>query len=318
MSGWRQRFFAFVECYPQLVVVAGLVAVVAALCLPLGADARAGGGSHSGGGSYSGGGSSGGSGGGFSSGGGGALFFLPFLFSGGGVVGIIVLVGALFVFSRMSRRGGTTTASTGMAELPPGEYGPMGQPLGADGLGAIAANDPGFNEQQFLDRGQAAFFLLQQAWMDRNVDEGRAYMTSGLYQSWNAQVAAMTAAHKKNILENLFIEGMHIVRATHDDNYDTITVRVDARATDYEIDDQTGKKVFGDKRDESFTEYWTFQRSAGARTLTGGGVTEKKCPNCGAPLQVNQNGECHYCDAPVTSGKFDWVLSKIDQANEWA
>src|ERR1035437_6008504 len=66
-----------------------------------------------------------------------------------------------------------------------------------------------------------------------------------------------------------------------------------------------------------FTEYWTFQRSAGAKTLVTGGVTDKKCPNCGAPLDVNATGNCKYCGEVVTSGKFDWVLSKIDQANEW-
>jgi predicted lipid-binding transport protein (Tim44 family) len=191
----------------------------------------------------------------------------------------------------------------------------------AAGLADIQANDPGFNEQGFLDRVQAAFFLLQKAWQDRNVDEGRAYMSTGLYQGWKAQVDQMTAEHKKNVLENLFIQGMHIAKATRDENFDSITVRIDASAMDYEVDDQTGKEVFavgGKKADRPFTEYWTFQRSAGAKTLVSGGVTEKKCPNCGAPLEVNEVGDCKYCGASVTSGKFDWVLSKIDQANEWA
>ena len=43
----------------------------------------------------------------------------------------------------------------------------------------------------------------------------------------------------------------------------------------------------------------------------------EQCPNCGAPLDVNETGDCKFCGAAVTSGKFDWVLSKIDQANDW-
>ena len=143
-------------------------------------------------------------------------------------------------------------------------------------------------------------------------------MSSGLYQTWSMQVAQMTTAHKHNVLEDLFVQGMFIVKASHDANFDTISVRVDASCKDYEVDDNTGKVVFGDnKHDKPFTEFWTFQRSAGAKTLVTGGVTDQKCPNCGAPLSVNQNGSCTYCNAPVTSGKFDWVLSRIDQDNEW-
>jgi len=223
----------------------------------------------------------------------------------------------LYFFTSFFRSSGPSTYEPSAPPYPPPGYGATDVEVG---LESIKANDPGFDRDQFLERVQAAFFQLQKAWMDRNVDEGRAYMSSGLYQSWKAQVDQMVAAHKKNILENLYIQGLHIVKAGHNEDFDSITVRVDASAMDYEVDDQTGKEVFavgGSKADRPFTEFWTFQRSAGAKTLVSGGITEKKCPNCGAPLDVNENGRCKYCDAEVTSGQFDWVLSKIDQANEF-
>ena len=37
------------------------------------------------------------------------------------------------------------------------------------------------------------------------------------------------------------------------------------------------------------------------------------CPNCGAPLQIDQVGNCTYCRVKVTAGEFDWVLSRIEQ-----
>ena len=277
--------------------------------------ARAGGGGHGGGGL--GGGGLGGGGGSF--GGGGGFFLLPLLFSGGGggTIGFIILIAVLY-FAYRRFVGGGFGRGGGYDQQP--SYAPPAPIEDRSGLDQITAVDPNFNEQGFLGRCQAAFFQLQKAWQDRNVDEGRAYMSPGLYESWKAQVDQMVAAHKKNMLENLFIQGMHIVKATHDANFDQITVRIDASAMDYEVDDQTGKEVFavgGRKADRPFTEYWTFQRSAGAKTLVTGGVTEKKCPNCGAPLEVNATGNCKYCDAAVTSGKFDWVLSRIDQANQY-
>jgi predicted lipid-binding transport protein (Tim44 family) len=306
-------------------VTGGLVIV--SLLIPEVALARGGGGGHSSGGGGGGGGRSLGGGGGGIGGGGGFFFFPLFLGSGGGggldsiLCLVLIVVVIYYAFIRPRMRGGFTDAASAYADGPPSA--PMSPVAYSDpnaGMAEIMANDPGFNQQAFLDRAQAAFFLLQKAWQDRNVDEGRAYMSPGLYMSWKSQVDQMLAQHKKNILENLFIQGMHVARAIHDANFDQITVRVDASAMDYEVDDQTGKEVFavgGRKADRPFTEYWTFQRSAGAKTLVSGGVTEKKCPNCGAPLDVNETGDCRYCGAAVTSGKFDWVLSKIDQANEW-
>jgi hypothetical protein len=75
--------------------------------------------------------------------------------------------------------------------------------------------------------------------------------------------------------------------------------------------------VFGSRDLEPFVEFWTFQRSTSAKTPEHG-LLDKRCPNCGAPLDVNQIGQCHYCKAAVTSGKFDWVLSRIEQEEEVA
>jgi len=40
---------------------------------------------------------------------------------------------------------------------------------------------------------------------------------------------------------------------------------------------------------------------------------EPNCPHCGAPLKIGMAGTCEYCRAKVTSGEFDWVLSRIEQ-----
>jgi hypothetical protein len=296
--------------------VLGLVLLL--LLLPDVALARGGGGGGGGGRGGGGGGgrsAGGGGGGGF---GGGGFFFLPLFFGGGGGGGglccLIIVVIVVYLAYRSFVGGRAGSAQPAYDGPPPEAY---GQPDVQSQLGAIRAADPNFSDQQFLDRAQAAFFLLQKAWQDRNVDEGRAYMSPGLYMSWKAQVDQLVAQRHKNVLEGLYIEGLHIVKANHDENFDNITVRVDASAKDYMVDDQSGKKVSGDNSPTPFTEYWTFTRSAGAKTLVTGGITEKKCPNCGAPLDVNATGECKYCGQVVTSGKFDWVLSRIDQDNEW-
>ncbi|GAC1335159.1 MAG: hypothetical protein NVSMB17_17730 [Candidatus Dormibacteria bacterium] len=316
LVAWASRLRDALLTRRRLVLLAflGVVAVLALVPELALARGGGGGGAHGGGG----GGRSIGGGGGYSGGsrGGGGFFFFPLFFGGGGSLLCLIIVAVVAYLAYRSFTGG----GGGAAEAYEPAYQPASQGYHPDistQLAAIEAVDPNFNPQQFLDRAQVAFFLLQKAWQDRNVDEGRAYMSPGLYTGWRTQVEQMTAEHRKNVLEGLYIQGMNIVKATHDANFDTITVQVDASAKDYDIDDRTNKKLSGDSHDTPFTEFWTFTRSAGTRTLVSGGIIEKKCPNCGAPLDVNAVGECKYCNQAVTSGKFDWVLSRIDQANEF-
>jgi hypothetical protein len=51
----------------------------------------------------------------------------------------------------------------------------------------------------------------------------------------------------------------------------------------------------------------------GVATVQKPGTLENTCPSCGAPVSLNQIGECRYCKVAVTSGKFDWVVSRIEQ-----
>jgi len=299
----------------QRVGLAAVLALSVILTSPLLAFARAGGGqSFGGGGGGFGGGGSFGGGGGF--GGGGLL--LPFLFFGGGGGGFFFFLFILFALWQFYRRmsiGNPMQASN---------YGPAYAPMAqvhstlTEDLAALQAKDPNFNQQMFLDRAQAAFFALQKAWMDRNLEPARVYMSDGIYHRWKTQIDAMIAAHKKNMLDNLVIGGVQIVKVQTDPNFDTITVRIDASAADYEVDDTTTNKViYGSRQNQNFTEYWTFIRSGSARTKAGEGAEVTQCPNCGAPLSINESGVCSYCKAVVTSGQFGWVLDNITQASEW-
>jgi predicted lipid-binding transport protein (Tim44 family) len=186
------------------------------------------------------------------------------------------------------------------------------------GFAKIAAEDPAFDTNAFLKRCASAFEALETAWQARDLSEARGFMSPGLYFSWQTQVEQLQERHRKNVLEHLRLDRVTAVSVTHGSAFDNVMVRIDATCADYEINDVTGHVEFGNKIPQPFTEYWTFQRGVGVKTSEKAGTFEKHCPNCGAPLAVNAIGECTYCKAAVTSGKFDWVLSRIEQAEDVA
>ena len=326
------------------ILMAVVVVAIALMLSPMLVGARGGGGGHSGGGgggghssgggfgggSFGGGGSSysggwgTGSGGGYyggsscstygntcTSGGGGSILGAFALLAFGGPILLFIVV------MLRARRAHASSYQPAYQPAPGGFAAPVATVSPEAGIAAIQQVDPAFNQEMFLERAQMAFFKLQQAWEDRNVDEARGFMADGLYTAWHAQIAQMISLRKKNILENLNIQGMHIVKALHDSSTDAISVKIDAVCADYEINEDTNKLIFGSKSDKPFTEYWTFTRAAGTKTVANGGISAQKCPNCGAPVSLNAVGECTYCHAAVSSGNFDWVLATIQQVNEW-
>jgi hypothetical protein len=164
----------------------------------------------------------------------------------------------------------------------------------------------------FRGRVKAAFHTLQAAWCAQNLDAGRGFLSPGAYFTWRAQLETMAAEGRRNIMEQLIVQRIDPVTIVHGRVFDDITVRITASAADFDID-AGNRIVFGDRTVRPFTEDWTFQRSVGVATTQKPGTLENTCPSCGAPVALNQIGECRYCKAAVTSGKFDWVVSRIEQ-----
>jgi len=185
-------------------------------------------------------------------------------------------------------------------------------PSVGQGIAALRAADPAFSPDAFRVRVRTAFVALQDAWCKQNLDAGRAFLSPGAYFTWRTQLETLAAEGRRNVMEHSTVQHIEPILIVHGRVYDDITVRISAAAADFEVD-KDNRIVFGDRVVRPFTEDWTFQRSVGVATTQKPGTLENTCPNCGAPISLTQIGECRYCKAAVTSGKFDWVVSRIDQ-----
>ena len=185
-------------------------------------------------------------------------------------------------------------------------------PSVGQGIAALQAADPGFSPDAFRVRVRTAFVALQDAWCKQNLDAGRAFLSPGAYFTWRAQLETLALEGRRNVMEQISVQHIEPVLIVHGRVFDDITVRISASAADFEVD-KDNRIVFGDRMVRPFVEDWTFQRSVGVATSQKPGTLENTCPNCGAPIALTQIGECRYCKAAVTSGKFDWVVSRIAQ-----
>ena len=176
----------------------------------------------------------------------------------------------------------------------------------------LKTKDPNFNEQAFLEKVGNWYIQMQNAWQDKKWEPMRAIMTDALYSQMERQLDELVKAGRTNYVERIAVLESRIVRYAVEGDNDVLVVRLSTRICDYTLDDRTGEVVSGSKTRELFMVYdWKIIRSKDEVTHEADEMTQVSCPNCGAPLEINQTGKCPYCGSVVTLAKHDWALSSI-------
>jgi hypothetical protein len=181
---------------------------------------------------------------------------------------------------------------------------------------AFEQNNPSFSWADFQARARLIFNELQDAWSTLNWERARPHETDNIFQMHRYWIDAYQRQGLRNALDSHQITAMQPVKIKMDAFYHAITLRIFAEGYDYTVD-TTGRVVAGSNKNlRRWSEYWTFIRNSKAKP--GPARADLNCPNCGAPLKVNATGICEFCGGKITSGEFDWVLSKIEQDESYS
>jgi predicted lipid-binding transport protein (Tim44 family) len=201
-------------------------------------------------------------------------------------------------------------------QVMPGSWAPNVDSDGVDGkiagVAAIHAHDPAFDENVFLAQVQRLFFAVLEAWTALKPALSQGVMASLIWEEQKAQVTTYTQRDWRNVLDKLSFTSAVIAGALSTLDFDTVTVRINATSADYDLD-AAGAVVRGDTNAWDWTEDWIFQRPSTLVTGQPGTITSQSCPNCGASVNVDITSICPFCDAAVISGKFGWLLTRIDR-----
>lgn len=174
----------------------------------------------------------------------------------------------------------------------------------------IQQRDPSLQWTSVINRVSHVWAQLQSAWSSRDPARIRPYVSDNLFQSMVYWIDLYQQQQCRNVNENGRILRMELANVLSDATYDTVTIRLLATGLDYTIGDD-GRLLSGSRsRPRTYSEYWTLIRGTGRKGPSRG---DSACPSCGAPLAVGMAGNCSYCGVKVTTGEFDWVLSRIEQ-----
>jgi hypothetical protein len=179
----------------------------------------------------------------------------------------------------------------------------------------LTRDDPELTEPALQGRLAMIYGQLNLAWASSDLRPVRGLVSDGLYDYLQYWIDAYQRQGLRNVLADMRLTHTTLARITRDRYFDAITIRIWGTGKDYVIRAASGERVRGSRhRDRAYSEYWTLHRTAGRR---GAPIAEPACGNCGAPLQIARSGACEHCGAHVTSGEFDWVVSKIEQDDSY-
>ena len=232
-----------------------------------------------------------------------------------GIVGIIVVVVIIvFVIIGASKGKGQSTG-TGTGTVRPGQ--------GSQGMNVILPNrndqiqeiirkkDPNFSADDFVTFSKQVYIDIQTAWCARDLTPVRPIMHQNLYNTTQRQIQDKINQGVVYHYESIAINTAYLTSFVRDKDYEYLTVYLNARMIDYQVDEKTGNIIKGDKTTRWDMRYkMKYVRSVGVTTkdkITG--TQEYNCPNCGAPLEITSTGVCEYCGSTVSTGDYSWVLT---------
>lgn len=149
-----------------------------------------------------------------------------------------------------------------------------------------------FDEHDFRQRLALLYERVSRAWLEQRLGELKADVTLDLLAAWTATVPAAPAPLSVPIQDIT----ARIAEAGALGGYERITVSLDG-----------GEDAMGVER----LQYWTLERGS------PGALHAQTCPECGAPLAIDQRGRCASCLATIDLGRLSWVLARLESAADW-
>lgn len=175
----------------------------------------------------------------------------------------------------------------------------------------IRATDPRFSADDFVTFAKQVYIDIQMAWCNRDMTPVRPVMHQNLFNTTQRQVEEKKKQGIVYHYESIAINTAYLTSFVREKDYEYLTVYLNARMIDYQVDENTGNIIRGDRTTRWDLRYkMKFVRSVGVTTKEKvSGTQGYNCPNCGAPLEITSSGECPYCGSVVTTGDYSWVLT---------
>lgn len=170
----------------------------------------------------------------------------------------------------------------------------------------ILKYDPDFTESNFKTFIDNVFIQIHLSIMTKEIENIKHFVTSEIYERIENKVRDLNNKNLIQMYDEINVKETHIENVEIIDGKINIHVNLISRYMDYLINED-GDYVSGNNSHRiEKNNYLTFTKIINAKELG----TVRKCPGCGASLDINRSGKCEYCGSTFDLDKKGWVLTE--------
>lgn len=173
----------------------------------------------------------------------------------------------------------------------------------------IITEDKDFSESKFKAKADNIFIQVYTAVMKKDLTRVKHFLSEDLYKKFEQKIQMLDDEGLIQVYGELNVSDTEIVRIIENDESYEIEVKLLTKYLDYKLDKQTRNIVSGNDEVRIIKNMrLVFSKRKNAKSL---GVA-RKCPGCGANMDIAMNGKCEYCGSIFKLEEYDWVLIEIE------
>lgn len=175
-------------------------------------------------------------------------------------------------------------------------------------MNEILKYEPDFTESKFKTNADNIFIQIHLALVTKELENIKHFVSDEVYEKLQNKVNELNKKHQIQMYDEINVAQTDILEYQVTDTEMIIKVYIMSRYLDY-LMDEDGNFISGDTDVRSQrANYLTFTKKINHQQTK----TVRKCPGCGASIDVNANGKCEYCGAIYNLKDTDWILTSIE------
>lgn len=176
-------------------------------------------------------------------------------------------------------------------------------------LDNLLKEDKDYSDSKFKSKVENEFVQIKLSMVTGKTEKIRHFVSDEIYDMIVQKVKKDVEDNRIQLYDELNVANIQILNIKELEDRFEIHVSVLSKAYEYYIDRTTRQYISGDKTDR--TERYTnivFSKMKNAKNLN----VLRKCPTCGAIIDVNANGVCSYCKSIFNLQNYDWIITSME------
>ena len=169
----------------------------------------------------------------------------------------------------------------------------------AEVLEKILKEDSNFSKTQFYSYAKSLFVLIQEAFSNNDFKKLRFFEDDKLFSNHKNEINNLIKLNKEDIRDKINIKDVLLKDFRVENNKEMLIVAITVSM----------RRLFdGEVTKYNYPYIMIFSRNVGVKTKPNIKLSITNCYNCGAVIDVSDDGICNYCNTSLVSGEHEWVL----------